>query len=94
MKIGSIYLQTIQYNCRQAQPAVQTVHVGDLGRVMKVKNGHHGNNSENEGCQVQACMDELHHEFTALPGPGKPVDNYGCKRGSVAPSVLKPHKNS
>lgn len=79
--MGSTYLQTVECNCHQAQPAVQTVHIGDFGSVVEVKNCHHGNNGENEGCQVQASMDELHHEFAALPGPRKPVDNYGCKTG-------------
>lgn len=47
--IASIYLQTVQYNSREAQPAVQTVHVGNVGTIVEVKNCHHGYDSKNEG---------------------------------------------
>lgn len=44
-----VYLQTVQYHNYQAQPAVQTVHVGDIRTIVEVKNCHQRYNSKNEG---------------------------------------------
>lgn len=55
-----IYLQTVENDSCQAQPAVQTVHVGDLGSIVEVEHCHHGYGNESEGQKVQTGVDELH----------------------------------
>lgn len=84
----STYLQTVEEHCCQAQPAVQTVHVGDLGAVVEVKHRHQGYDNQSEGQEVQAGVDELHHQFAAAPGPGQAVDHDGCKRRVKTPGSL------
>lgn len=71
------YLQTVEEDCCQAQPAVQTVHVGDLGAVVEVKNCHQRYDNESEGQKVQTSVDQLHYQFAAAPGPGEAVNNDG-----------------
>lgn len=45
----AMYLQTVENDSRQAQPAVQAVHVGDFGGVVEVEHCHHGYDNESEG---------------------------------------------
>lgn len=73
------YLQTVEEDCCQAQPAVQTVHIGDLGAVVEVKHCHQRYDNESEGQKVQTAVDQLHHQFADAPGPGEAVNNDGCK---------------
>lgn len=79
-KLKFIYLYRVQEKCCQAQPAVETVHVGYFGSIMEVKNCHHGYDGKHKGQHVQACMDELHQLFAAPPGPWESEHNDGCNR--------------
>lgn len=72
-----IYLHTVDYYSSQAQPTVQTVHVGDFSTIVEVKNRHHGHHGQNEGQGVQGRVDQLHRQFAALPAPGESVHNDG-----------------
>lgn len=78
--IRCINLQAVEKDCCQAQPAVQTVHVGDLGTVVEVERCHHGYDNEAEGQKVQTGVDELHRQFSDAPGPGEAVNNDCCKK--------------
>lgn len=52
MKRKLTHLQRVENERRQAQPAVQTVHVGYFGCVVEVKDRHHGYDSEHKGQHV------------------------------------------
>lgn len=50
-----------------AQPAVQGVEVGNLSMVVKRKDSNQPHNSEDEGHQVQRCMEEFPGQFGPHP---------------------------
>lgn len=80
---SSTYLQTVEEDRCQAQPAVQAVHVGDLGAVVEVEHCHQRHDKEGHGQKVQTGVDQLHHQFAAAPAPGEAVNHDGCReRGS------------
>ncbi len=71
------YLCWVEYDSSQANPAVQTVHIGNVLCIVEIKHSHHRNDSQDEGENIQPCVDKLHHLLAAPPGPWQPV-HYNC----------------
>ena len=63
-----------------AQPAVQGVEVGSPSMVVKRKDSNQPHNSEDEGHQVQRCMEEFPGQFGPHPRLGQAVHQRRCRR--------------